>query len=323
MFVSILFLILGFAVLLKGADWLVDGAGSLAKRAGIPQMIVGLTLVSFGTSLPEFFINIFSRLRGEADITVGNVLGSNIANSFLVLGLSAALQPLILKKSTLLAEIPFALAAILALGALLMDPPAPGMLILSRPDGFILLGIFFLFILYILRRQKQKDLEDLECLSRPYPPGRSIFILALGIVSLALGARWVVSGASLLASAAGVPSSVVGLTIVALGTVLPELATSLTAAVKKQPDIAVGNVIGSNVFNISWILGASAVLRPLPVSPAYYPDIAVIIFAQVLIFGLVYFQKNRLLTRGRGLLLASLYGFYIISLIFRPAGLGE
>lgn len=317
-------LLLGFTLLLKGADWLVDGSCSIAKRAGISQLIIGLTLVAFGTSLPEFFINIASRIGGEADITIGDVLGSNIANILLVLGLAAAIRPLVFKKSTMILEIPFAFAVAVVLALLLNDQDAGtgSFRGLTRLDGLILLALFVMFIFYTARINKAGAIDEIEPLTHPHSPGRSTLMVLAGIPSLAFGAKWTVGGATAVASTLGISEAVIGLTVVALGTSLPELATSLIASFKKRSDIAIGNVVGSNIFNICWILGMSSFVSPLPIPQTYFFDIGAIIFVTLILLFSVIFGKPGVIGRWNGVIFLFLYTAYVVSLVFRSSGMG-
>ena len=217
-------LLIGFMLLLKGGDWLVGGSCSMAQRAGISQLIVGLTLVAFGTSLPEFLINIASRIQGETDVTIGDVLGSNIANILLVLGLTAAIRPVTFKRSTMMLEIPFALAVAVVLALLLndQDSGAGSFHGLTRMDGLILLTLFAMFIFYVFRLFKTGSVDETESVAHLCSSGRSLLMVLVGIPSLAFGAKWVVGGASAIASNLGISEAVIGLTIVAVGTSLPE-----------------------------------------------------------------------------------------------------
>lgn len=314
-------LVLGFALLLKGAEWLVDGSCSIAKRTGVSQHIIGLTLVAFGTSLPEFVVNIASRIEGETDITVGNVLGADIANILLILGLSAVVHPLVFKKSSLLIEIPFALAAAIVLALLLFaqNTEVGAFKGLGRPEGLILLTLLAMFLLTIFRPQRAGTAIELEPPSHYHPPGRAVLMVLAGIPSLAFGARWVVDGAASTANGLGIPEAVVGLTLVALGTTLPELATSLLAAVRRRSDIAIGNIVGSNIFNICGILGISSFISPLAIPDGYLFDVCAIIFATLLLLFSVIFGKRGIIGRWNGIIFLLLYAAYIVSLVFRSS----
>lgn len=319
MILSIIFLIIGFLLLLKGADWLIEGACSAAKRAGISQLIVALTLISFGTSTPELFINFASRLAGDTDITLGDILGSNIANILLILGLVACVRPLAFRNSTVIWEIPFALAMAVILFFLAKDSMTAEREFsgLSSADGFILLICFFLFLFYVYRLKKidaghEEGLPIHTCSNR-----KAIFMILAGILGLAIGAKGVVIGGMTFAEALGVRESVVALTLVAIGSSLPELVTSLVAVIKKRSDVAVGNIVGANIFNTCWILGISAVIRPLEIPGEYIFDICVVIAASLLLFGAVFFGKRGVLTKANGVFFIAAYGAYLVFLARR------
>ncbi|HOX97070.1 MAG TPA: calcium/sodium antiporter, partial [bacterium] len=265
---------LGFPALLKGADLLVDGSVSIAKKFNISNIVIGLTIVAFGTSMPELVVNIMAGLNGNNEIAIGNVLGSNIANIFLILGVAALIYPLSTKQNTVWKEIPFSLLAILVLGTLVNDQFIDGgpISILSRIDGFILLAFFIIFFYYIIGISKG-DKSAAEADLKEMATWKSFLYIALGLVGLMFGGKWVVDGAVAIATALNISQSLIGLTIVAVGTSLPELATSAVAAYKKQTDIAIGNVVGSNIFNIFWILGLGSIINPIIFTPKSNIDI--------------------------------------------------
>lgn len=305
-------LISGFFLLLKGADWLIESSGSIAKKFHLPELIVGLTLVSFGTSLPEFFINVISRLSGDTDMTIGDLLGSNIANILLVLGISAVIRPIILKRNTVRWEVPFALVASVVLGLLSLDEKYENsFFMLTRWDGVILLLFFILFLIYIyhLRKDHLRGLHELEICQESV--AKSVTKLCGGILALALGAKGVVTGGVGIANLFKVPESVVGLTLVAIGTSLPELVTSGVASFKGRSDIAAGNVIGSNIFNICWILGVSSATYPLQVDRIYLLDIKIVIAVTLLLFLSLLISKNSKIGRSHGYLFLMLYFAYV------------
>jgi cation:H+ antiporter len=319
MLVYVLFIV-GFALLIKSADILVSGASAIARTLRVSDMVIGLTIVSFGTSMPELIVSTLSAFKGNADIAIGNILGSNIANILLILGVAAIFYPLPIKENTMLSEIPFSLAAALLLGflanaALLVDTPE---LMLSRLDGGILLFFFLLFMVYIYRLALQgpsaeSSAEAAKSLALP----KAIFFIIAGVLGLFLGGKWVVDGAVKMANSFGVSQSLIGLTIVAVGTSLPELVTSAVAAYKKSTDIAVGNVVGSNIFNILWILGISALIRPLPFDVLSNTDILVVIFSSSLLILALAVGKKYIIDRWKGVLFIVVYIAYIIYLIQR------
>ncbi|MBI5733144.1 calcium/sodium antiporter [Candidatus Jorgensenbacteria bacterium] len=316
---SALFLIiLGFVVLLKGADWLVEGSSTIARRLGISQLVIGLTVVAFGTSAPELFVNIFAGIKGEADIAIGNILGSNIVNILLILGIAATIYPLALKRSTIWKEIPLSGLAAIVLALLVNDNRTNGSFIgLTRVDGLVLIAFFFFFLYYTYHINKndvsQKSAVHINPHSWPY----ALLLTAIGLISLLIGGKLIVDNAVAIALILKASQAVIGLTIVAIGTSLPELATSAVAAYKKNPDIAVGNIVGSNIFNIFWILGISAVINPLAFSQKLFPDIGVIIFTTLLLFLCMFIGKRHVLERWQGITFVLLYIIYIFSLLVR------
>jgi cation:H+ antiporter len=305
----------GFVLLLKGADLLIEGGGSLALRLGVSELAVGLTVISMGTSLPELVVSLLASMQGNADLAIGNVLGSNIANVLLILGVCAIIRELPIRDSTLLSEIPFSLAAALLVGflanAALFSPLRE--LSISRMDGAILLSFFVLFLLYIFRIARVG-------LAAPVVEGSTavhVLELVIGSAGLALGGKWVVDGALGVSEQLGVSESFVGLTIVAIGTSVPELTTSAIAAYRGKGDIAVGNVVGSNIFNLLWVLGVSAVISPLPFDVVSNTDIAMIILASTLfMFGVVIGRPNAI-ARWEGWIFLLTYAGYFTFLIVR------
>ncbi|MDQ3535414.1 MAG: calcium/sodium antiporter [Bacteroidota bacterium] len=318
MIIYILF-ILGFFFLIKGADVLVNGATIIARRIEISDMIIGLTIVSFGTSMPELIVSIISAVKGNADLAIGNILGSNIANILLILGISAMITELPIRKTTVLSEIPFSLIATLLMGflanAALFESRKE--LMISRIDGFILLFFFTLFLIYIFKAAKEEVYVEEKSSAVSGTLSRSIFMIIIGIIALFLGGKWVVDGAVLIAGNFGMSQSFIGLTVVAVGTSLPELVTSAIAAFKKKADIAVGNVIGSNIFNILWILGLSAVIRPLPFEVISNMDIVMIIFTSSLLLIAISLGKTYSIGRLSGFIFFIGYLAYLWYLVER------
>lgn len=303
--------VIGFFILIKGADLLVDGASSIAQKFRISPLVIGLTIVAFGTSAPELVVNIFASASGNAEIAIGNVLGSNIANILLILGISAAIYPLASKRNTVWKEIPLCLLATLVLGAMANDIliDGAGLSILSRIDGFILIAFFVIFLYYTFGIAKVSG-GDSDIEIKKYGLGKSALFIILGLAGLVLGGQWIVDGAVKIAEYFGISQSLIGLTIVAVGTSLPELATSAIAAYKKQSDIAIGNVVGSNIFNIFWILGLSSAIRPLPFNPAANIDILMTIGATLILFLLMFVGKRNIIERWQGVFMVVLYFIY-------------
>jgi len=311
-------LVIGFILLIKGADFLVDGASSVGRKLNISDLVIGLTVVAFGTSLPELFVNIFASIKGNTDIAIGNVLGSNIANIFLILGVSAAIFPLAVGKGTVWKEIPFSLLAALVLGIMANDRliDKSDISALTRVDGLVLLAFFIILIYYSFGIVKRIDGIDSHLPQKEYGLLKSSLMIVIGLVGLGVGGNWIVGAAVLIASRLGVSQSLIGLTIVAVGTSLPELATSAVAAYKKNAEIAVGNVIGSNIFNIFFVLGLSSIIKPLPFNPGSNIDIGVVILASLILFIWMFTGKKHSLDRWEGIIFLILYGGYITFLVF-------
>ncbi len=315
------FLLLGFIMVIKGADFLVDGASSLAKRLKVSDLVIGLTIVAFGTSMPELVVNVYASIKGTAEIAIGNVLGSNIFNILLILGIASIIFPLKVTKGTAWKEIPLSLLAALVISFMANDALIEGRNFssLSRIDGFVLLAFFVIFMAYVFSIAKDvSNTGNNEAQStKIYSLFISVIFVLSGLGLLVLGGKWVVDGAVALAQVLGASENLIGLTIVAAGTSLPELATSVTAALKKNSDIAVGNVVGSNIFNIFWILGVSATVRPLPFNSAANIDILMTIFASFILFVFLFIGKKHLLERWQGGMFLFVYIAYLVFLIQR------
>jgi len=313
-------IIAGFVLLIKGADLLVEGASSIARALKVSDLVIGLTIVAFGTSTPELVVNVFAAIRANADIAIGNVIGSNIFNILIILGLSSMIFPLIVTHGTVWIEIPMTLAAAVLLGLLANDHllTQSGFQGLSRIDALILLACFAVFSYYIFRISgKQQDNIEASAETKRIGVRKSILMIILGLAGLFVGAKFVVDSAVALASALGVSQSLIALTIVAAGTSLPELATSVVAAYKKNSDIAVGNIVGSNIFNIFLILGISALIRPIPLQPKSNIDIGVAVFASFALFIVMFTGKKGVLDRWEGFLFVASYVGYLVFLIMQ------
>lgn len=314
-------LLLGFVLLIKGADWLVDGAVSVASRLGISDLVIGLTIVSMGTSMPELIVSIIASTNGSSELAIGNVLGSNIANVLLILGVTAIVCNLPVHRNTILSEVPFSLAAALLVGFLanagLGDDTPNKPLSISQLDGIIILFFFFLFMAYVLVVAKEGKLQKEPTDTTLAPIWKSILLIVVGILCLFLGGKWVVDGAVHLAKLFGMSETLIGLTVVALGTSLPELVTSIMAALKKNTDIAVGNAVGSNIFNLLWILGVSAVIRPLPFDIASNVDIMVVIGSSCMILLALIIGRKMTIKRIEGVVFVMSYIAYLVFVIMR------
>lgn len=314
--------VLGFVILIKGADLLIEGSSAIARKLNVPDIVIGLTVLSFGTSLPELLVSLISNMGGNSDLAIGNVLGSNISNTLLVLGVAAIIYELPIRKDMIRTELPFSIVVILVVGFLANVNlfSSKEELIIGRVEGFILLFFFMLFLIYMFNLFKDNneipgedelDFEHLPSLKKSY------FYIILGIIGLYFGGEWVVDGAILISKKFGVSDAFIGLSIVALGTSLPELVTSAMAAYKKKADMAIGNVIGSNIFNAVWILGLSSVINPLKYNPQNNIDIAVILLSSVALFIGFLLPRKYTIGRIKGIILVLLYFLYIGFLFFR------
>lgn len=318
MWTYILF-VFGFVLLIKGADFLVEGSSSIARRLKISDLVIGLTVVAFGTSSPELFVNIIASAKGNAAIAVGNIVGSNIANIFLILGISAVIFPLAIEKSVVLKGIPLSFLAAFLVGVLANDKLIDKNLSsnLTRIDGFVMILFFIVFLYYSFGAAKTIHGVKDHAPEKQHGMIKSSLLILLGLCGLLLGGKWIIDGAVHLASSLGISQTLAGLTIVAVGTSLPELATSAVAAYKKNVEIAVGNVIGSNIFNIFFVLGVSSVIKPLPFQKEQNIDIGVMVFANFLLFFSMFSGKKRLVDRWEGILFILLYLVYITFLVIQ------
>ncbi|MEZ5572570.1 MAG: calcium/sodium antiporter [Halioglobus sp.] len=315
-------LVAGLVLLIVAADLLVKGASSVAFRFGVSPLMVGLTVVSFGTSMPEMLVSMTAGLHGSADLAVANVLGSNIFNVLVVLGVAAMICPLRVGSSTVVSEIPFSLSAAILLGflanaALFTSKPE---LSISRIDGGILLLFFVLFMLYIFSISRVGHADD-----TPVSPvrtlSRSLVFIVIGIAGLFLGGEWAVQGAVALARGWGVDDALIGLTIIAVGTSLPELMASAVAAYRKEVDIAVGNVVGSNIFNILWILGLTSSIHELPFAAISNIDIIMVIACTMLILLAVVTSRSATISRLWGGIFVAVYIVYLVYVVQRSSAL--
>jgi cation:H+ antiporter len=314
---NLLFLAVGFVLLVYGATVLVDGASSLAKKYNIPGIVIGLTIVAFGTSAPEFVVNIAGSLKGSSGIVLGNVLGSNIFNILFILGISSIVYPLTVKSNTTWMEVPLSF-----ISSLLVLVFASDMFIdnrthneLSRIDGIVLIFFFVIFLAYNFNLMK-KGSSDEEIDIKDYSKLKSAFMIIAGIAMLGAGGNLIVNSAVRVAEMLGISERIIGLTIVSIGTSLPELATSVVAAMKRNVDIAVGNIVGSNIFNVFWILGVSAVINPVIVQEGSSFDMYVNIGASLLLFLFIFTGKDRKIDRIEGVLFLILYAVYLGAVLF-------
>ena len=308
--------IVGFYFLIKGADWLVGGASSIAKKFHVSNLVIGLTIVAFGTSAPELIVNLFASFQGSSDLAIGNIVGSNISNVLLILGISAIIFPLAVKRGTVFKEIPLNMLAVVVLWMLVNDVliDKAGMSVLTRIDGGILLLFFVIFLYYTFGIAKvEGEGEDVK----KYNNWTAAGMIIAGAAGLALGGYWIVEGAIVIAGKLGMSESLIGLTVVAIGTSLPELATSAVAAWRHNADIAIGNIIGSNIFNIFWILGLSAMIKPLYFSSVLNIDIYIMAVITVVLFMFMFVGRKNVLQRSQGIVLVLIYIAYVSYLIMR------
>ena len=314
--ITYILFVIGFVLLIKGADLLVDGASSIAKKRNISDLVIGLTIVAFGTSAPELFVNISASLEGNSEIAIGNILGSNIANIFLILGVSAMVSKLSVQSSTVWKEIPFSLLAVIVVGFMANDVLIDGQAqsFLSRIDGFILICFFAIFMYYIVEISKKSKTQNDDSI-KTMSTLKSILYISLGFAGLVFGGQWIVDGAIVIATGLGVSQSLIGLTVVAIGTSLPEMATSVVAAYKGKSDIAIGNVVGSNIFNIFWILGLSASIKPLPFIMSSNIDIVMASLASLFLFLFLFIGEKRKLQKWQGAMFILIYILYLSYLV--------
>jgi cation:H+ antiporter len=315
-FVAGLYIIGGFYILIKGAHFLVEGACALAFKLAISEIVIGLVIVAFGTSAPELVVNVFSALQDKTDFSFGNIIGSNIMNILLILGIAGLIRPLKTQKNTVWREIPFSLLATIILIILCNDLwLGTGSNMLTRSDGVIMLFFFIIFLSYsfTIAPVNIQDRPDIKTLSN----NKIGLYLALGIIGLFVGGKLIVNGAVVVAATLGMSDKLIGLTILAMGTSLPELVTSALAAKKGKIDIAIGNVIGSNIFNIFFIIAITALINPLPFPKALDFDLAVLLFASVLLFLIMFTGKHRTLDRWEARLFLFCYVAYMVILIVR------
>lgn len=324
LFTFLLFAV-GVALLVKGADWLVDGASSLAQRLQVSDLVIGLTIVAFGTSTPELLVNIVASLEGDAEIAIGNIVGSNISNTLLILGATAMIAPLTIQRSTVLKEIPYSLLAALVLYVMANDAIIDGYPVseLGLGDGLVFIAFFLVFLYYTFGIRNNHNGDGVRT-KTTMPFAMAMIRIGTGLLCLCFGGKIAVETAQDMAIGLGVSEALVGLTAVAVGTSLPELTASVVAALKGKPDISVGNIVGSNIFNIFWILGISAIIRPLPFEPLLNVDLIMVVLSAFLLFVMVHngnLQRRLLfwwkqtrdysLNRYEGCMLLGVYVVYI------------
>lgn len=308
--IQILLLVLGFFFLVKGADWFVEGSGKVAEKFGIPQLVIGLTIVAMGTSLPETAVSISAAVKGSAEISIGNILGSNILNILLILGLTALICPVAVQKSTIRYEIPYVvLVSTVLMGIGYTDH------MVSRLDGLILWALMICYLLYLRRMVKsgEETLEEIPGEGVEMPVWKMLLMIVAGGACIVIGSDLAVDSASELARIFGMSERLIGLTIVAFGTSLPELVTSVTAAIKGKADIAVGNIVGSNIFNILFVIGTSSLITPIVYAESFFVDSIVCIAVAILLW-LCVFRNKKLSRMGGAILLIAdiVYFVYLV-----------
>ena len=313
MIISIVFIIVGFIFLIKGADFLVDGASNVAKIFHIPEIVIGLTIISIGTSMPELFISTTSAIEGYSDMAVGNIIGSNIVNLLFILGVSAMLSPIVVQKSTKKFDIPICLIITIIFMIICNTGKA-----ITRTEGLILIGLFILFIMYtIYTAIKTKVNTEENLVDGNKSILKNIFLLILGIISLKIGGDITVHHSVNIARIFNLSEKVIGVTILAIGTSLPELVTSVSAAIKGKSDIAIGNILGSNIFNMLLIIGVASIIQPITYNVNYNKDILILINGLLLLplFTMIY-PKNKI-GKFNGAIYLFIYVEYIISLFIK------
>ena len=320
MVIDILTLLGGLVLILFGANGLTDGAASLAKKFNISDLVIGLTIVAFGTSAPELVISTISSINGSAELAIGNVVGSNIFNILMIIGCTSLVLPMKVGQGTMTKEIPLVILSSLALAFMANDVliDKENLNTISRIDGLLLLCFFLIFMRYtfaIAHNTNEESGEEQKV--NELPLWKSVLFILLGLAGLILGGEFFVDGARDIAVKLGVSDSIIGLTLVACGTSLPELATSIAAALKKNPGIAIGNVIGSNLFNIFFVLGLSASISPLPMGGINNVDMLTLIGSSVLFWLVGWFFKQRTITRLEGGLMVTLYIIYTVYLVIQ------
>jgi cation:H+ antiporter len=319
--ITYILFVAGIILLIKGAGFLINGASSLAKKFGVPTLVIGLTIVAFGTSMPELIVNIISAIKETTEVAFGNIIGSNLSNILLILGIMAIVYSLKVERSTIWKEIPFAFLAVLVLFIVSNDFIIDKISVfsLARVDGLIMLCFFAIFLYYALElaRRNKAHLESETIKIKTHKGHTIFFMIAAGLVGLFFGGKWTVEGAVYIAQQFGLSQFLISATIVAIGTSLPELVTSITAALKKEVGLAVGNIVGSNIFNIFWILGVTSIIAPVTIPDFINVDILFLVFVTFLLFLFMFIGKKHELQKWQGVVFVTLYVGYIVFLIVR------
>lgn len=307
--------IVGFFILVKGAHWLVDGGTSLAKIFGVSDLLIGLTVVAMGTSLPEMFIDVTAAIKGNTGLVIGDIIGSNVTNILLILGVSAVIFPLKIHRGVLWREIPFTFVAAFLVLLLGNDSLIEGSSSrLGRIDGLVMLSFMAIYLYYLISVNNRSTWEQ-EGGSKRTGVVKPIILVIAGVLGLFFGARLIVIAAVFIAGKMHVSETMIGLTVIALGSSLPELTASIVAAQKKRPDLALGNIVGSNIVNIFLILGVCSVIRPLPLRPQDNFAIVIAIAASLLLFASAFVGKRSIIDRWIGVMLIGVYIFYVVMVV--------
>ncbi|MBW8331056.1 MAG: calcium/sodium antiporter [Prolixibacteraceae bacterium] len=314
MAISVVLIVLGFVLLIKGADWLVSGASSLAKKHHISDLAIGLTIVAFGTSAPELVVNSIASFQDHSDIIFGNVIGSNNFNLFLILGIVGLIMPITVQSSTVWKEIPISFFAVVIVFILSNSFFLQENNVLSRIDGALLLILFILFLFYVYKQMKTEKTE-FEIATLELSNWKIWGLITIGLAGLIFGGRLVVNNAIEIATNLGVSEKIIGLTIIAAGTSLPELVTSVVAAFKKNSDIAIGNIIGSNIFNLLLILSVSSFIKPVTYNLAFNTDVYMLAGGTLFLFAAMFISKKKKLDRWEAGVLLATFVIYTIYLI--------
>lgn len=321
MLLDLFYFVIGIVLIIAGANYLTEGASALARRFGVSPLVVGLTIVAFGTSTPELIVSLLSALKGNSDIAMGNVVGSNIFNVLVIGGITALVAPITVTQSTVRREIPLVLLASLVLSVMALDRVFAGTgateNILSRSEGIVLLCFFLIFLTYTFAIAKgdPSDPHTAPAPTKHYPLWLLVVFIIGGLGGLVLGGELFVDAASSIARTLGMSEGFIGLTIVAAGTSLPELATSVAAALKKEPEIAVGNIVGSNIFNIFFILGTTATVTPIRIGGVSSLDFLVMSFSAILLYVFAVLFGQRVIKRAEGAVLVLCFVLYTAYLI--------
>lgn len=316
MIVSAILIVVGFVLLIVGADVLVDGSSGIAKKFHIPEIIIGLTIVSIGTSMPELFVSITSALEGHSDMAIGNIIGSNLSNLLLILGLSATIKPVVFQKETRLYEIPMCLAVTVIL--MVFCNTGSG---ISRAEAIALMVLFCVFIgytIYMGKKESQKDILEIQTEENKNNSSiKNMILIILGILGLKFGGDLVVNNALNVANYFNLSEKLISLTILAIGTSLPELVTSVTAAIKGNSDIAIGNIIGSNIFNILLIIGTSSIITPIVYNSTYNFDFSVLLISTLILSLFPVIPPKNEMSRFNGIVYLAIYVLYMTILFIK------